>query len=86
MKLQRRNYDSIYTNIYDDVNLLDYITNEFYQSSNTYEYILTTNPVSNANYTINFKENLITGTYRLVISLYDGNNYIGDVYQYLIIR
>lgn len=86
MKLQRRNYDSIYTNIYDDVNLLDYITNEFYQSNNTYEYILTTNPVSNANYTINFKENLITGTYRLVISLYDGNNYIGDVYQYLIIR
>ena len=24
--------------------------------------------------------------YRIVISLYDGDNYIGDVYQYLIIR
>lgn len=86
IKLQRRNYDSIYNNIYNDVNLLDYITNEYNQTSNNYEYILSTNPVNEANYILKFKENLITGTYRIVISLYDGDNYIGDVYQYLIIR
>ena len=86
IKLQRRNYDSIYNNIYNDVNLLDYITNEYNQTSNNHEYILSTNPVNEANYILKFKENLITGTYRIVISLYDGDNYIGDVYQYLIIR
>ena len=33
-----------------------------------------------------FKENLLSGTYKLIVSLYDGENYIGEVYQYIIIK
>ena len=33
-----------------------------------------------------FKDNLKTGTYKLVFSLYDGNVYVGDIYKYIIIK
>lgn len=86
VKLQRRNYDSIYTDSYDLVNLLDYITETLTGTSNEWEYVLSNSPIDNVNYNYTFKENLITGTYKLVVSLYDGNNYIGEAYQYIIIK
>ena len=86
LKLERRDYTSVYSNIYNEVDLLDYVTDNFQKVGETNEYILTTNPVSNITYSLHFKENLMTGTYRLVVSLYDDTNYIGDVYHYIIIR
>ena len=86
LKLERRDYTSVYSNIYNEVDLLDYVTDNFQKIGETNEYILTTNPVSNITYSLHFKENLMTGTYRLVVSLYDDTNYIGDVYHYIIIR
>lgn len=86
VKLKRRNYDNIYTDLYDDVNLLDYISNSLSATSNKWEYVLTNSPLDDVVYNYTFKENLVTGTYKLVVSLYDGNNYIGEVYQYIIIK
>ena len=85
IKLARRNYDTIYTNEYIDVDLMNYVTNTF-ERKKTNEYLLSSNPTSSIDYYINFKENLVSGTYKIIISLYDGNNYIGEVYQYIIIK
>lgn len=86
VKLYRRDYTSIYSDIYNEVNLLDYITNTLNSSPNTNEYYLDTSPTSTTTYFFYLKDNLITGTYKLAISLYDGNNYIGEIYQYIIIK
>ena len=52
----------------------------------TNEYVLSTNPGASTDYYLYFKEGLLSGTYKIIISLYDGDNYIGEVYQYIIIK
>ena len=86
IKLLRRDYSSIYNNIYNEVNLSDYVTNALTASGKSNEYYLSTSPTATATYFLYFKENLVSGTYKLVISLYDGDNYIGEIYQYIIIK
>lgn len=86
IKLLRRDYTSIYTNNYNEVDLKDYTTNTLEDTFKENEYYLSQNPTSESTYFLYFKDNLLDGTYKLVISLYDGNNFIGDVYQYIIIK
>ena len=86
IKLMRRNYDAIYTNTYSEVDLKDYVTNIFDTTTKDKEYILSRNPSNKITYFLYFKDNLLDGTYKLVISLYDNNNFIGEVYQYIIIK
>ena len=86
MSLYRRNYDSIYSTDYEIVDLQDYINEELIKTNKQYEYLLTDTPLNDVSYKYIFKDNLKTGTYKFVISLYDGNTYIGDVYKYIIIK
>ena len=86
ISLKRRNYDSIYSTNYDLVDLKDYISDNLSSTNNEYEYLVTDSIPASLNYYIHFKENLTTGTYKLYFSLYDGNNYIGDVYKYIFIK
>ena len=86
VKLYRRNYDSIYNSVYDEVDLKNYITNVLNTSGNDFEYILVDNPVSKSTYFWYLKDNLVSGTYKIVYSLYDDNNYIGDIYKYMVIK
>lgn len=86
VKLYRRDYSSVYSNEYNLVNLTDYVSNNLNSSSNEYEYYLSNNPVDGLNLTLYFKDNLLSGTYKIGFSLYDGNNYIGEVYKYVIIK
>lgn len=86
IKLYRRNYDSIYSSVYDEVNLRDYITNEFVSPGNMEYYLANSSPGSNTNYFLYFKDDLLSGTYKFDIMLYDGNNYIGDINEYFIIK
>ena len=86
IKLQRRNYDNVYSLDYTDVNLLDYIENPYNKTNINNLYLLSDNPLDDINYTLRMKTNLKTGTYRIVISLYDDNTYIGEVYDYMIIK
>ena len=86
IKLARRSYETIYTNEYNDVDLKDYVTNQLEITTNPNEYSLSTTPQSSTLYYLYFKENLLSGTYKLIVSLYDGENYIGEVYQYIIIK
>ena len=85
LSLYRRNYDEVYDLNYTKVNLLDYITNNL-QDLGEYTYLLDENPFSNMSKFIYLKENLKSGTYKFVFSLYDGDIYIGDVSKYVIIK
>ena len=32
------------------------------------------------------KENLVSGTYKLVYKVYDGDNFVGETYEYIVIK
>lgn len=86
LKLLRRDYSTIYTNTYNEVDLKDYVTNTLDTTNNEKEYLLTNNPTKESDHFLYFKDNLLDGTYKLVVSLYDNNTLIGEVYQYIIIK
>lgn len=87
MSLYRREYGSdIYSQDYNLVDLKDYVTNTLTNTNNEKEYLVSDNPIHTSFNYLNFKENLVTGTYKLVFKLYDGNNFIGEAYEYFIIK
>ena len=86
IKLLRRKYDNIYTYEYDEVDLKNYVTNNFANTINPNEYILSTNPIDGLEYNLMMKDSLVSGTYKILVSLYDGDNKIGDTYEYMIIK
>ena len=43
-------------------------------------------PEASMNTTLYLKNNLTSGTYKIVISLYDNDTYIGDVHKYIIVK
>ena len=84
--LYRRKYDTIYNKEYEEVDLADYTNQNLVTTSNKNEYFVVTNPQRNNQYKIQFKDNLVTGTYKLTFKLYDGATYIGEDYEYIIIK
>ena len=99
VSLQRRLYDEKYSLKYEKVSAEDFqkifkeqltVANE----SNGEFYIIEPSPslpdtMPEFSLTVNEgsdTEHLKTGTYRIVFSMYDGDNFIGSVYRYLIIR
>ena len=86
IKLMRRKYDTIYSMEYEDVSITDYIQNPLRASSNPFEYYFIDNPPESIDYTFIMKENLISGTYKIVLNLYDNDALIGSVYDYVIIK
>ena len=86
VSLYRRDYSNIYASTYNLVNLTDYVTNTLTGTSMTNEYLVTDSPQSSQNFMLNLKENLMTGTYKIVFKLYDGENYIGEIDKMVIIK
>lgn len=86
VSLYRRDYDNIYTSTYSQVNLADYVSNTLTATSIPNEYLVTDNVQDTQNFNLKLKENLVTGTYKVVFSLYDGENYIGNVEKMIIIK
>lgn len=99
VSLQRRLYDEEYSLKYEKVSIADFkkifadqlkVANE----ENGEFYITepaTTLPDTMPSFSLTLNkgsetEHLKTGTYRIVFSMYDGDNFIGSVYRYLIIR
>ena len=70
---------------YTKVNLTDYISNNLIDKGD-YTYMFEENPLDNLNKSLYLKENLVSGTYKFVFSLYDGDVYIGDCEEYVIIK
>ena len=86
ISLYRRKYVDIYSQEYELVDLQDYISTTFRPTKVDKEYLLSENPLNNTNYFLILKENLLTGTYKLVYKLYDGDTYVGEAYEYMIIK
>ena len=85
ISLYRRNYNEVYDMTYTKVNLTDYISNNLIDKGD-YTYMFEENPLDNLNKSLYLKENLVSGTYKFVFSLYDGDVYIGDCEEYVIIK
>lgn len=84
--LYRRDYQDVYSQNYTLVDLNDYIetpmSNEFVEN----EYVLTRSPANIQQHICQFKENLVSGTYKMTYKLYDGTTFVGDAYEYVVIK
>ena len=86
LKLYRRDYTSEYDTTFTEVNLLDYISNELSTTNVLNEYLVVDDPNETEEIELEFKDNLITGTYKLEFILCDENTKIGIVEKYIIIK
>ena len=86
VSLYRRKYDETYSQEYELVNMQDYITDTLTPATNTNEYVVTSNPTASSQYNYTFKDNLKSGTYKIVYKLYDGENYIGEDSEQIVIK
>lgn len=88
INMKRRNYDDIYSDVYDNVDFTNYFSNSLTRVGLTEDeqFILYTNPLASQDHFLYLKNNLMSGTYQLSFQVYDGNNFIGEVYKYVIIK
>jgi hypothetical protein len=94
VRLERRDYDNLddpndLDYKYEDVDLSDVFVDQL-DVANAEEklYYVTHDLPENIDFSLTLRDDipLRTGTYRIVFGVYDGDNYIGRVYRYLIIR
>ena len=85
VQLYRRKYDTVYSTEYEKVDLLHYVSNNLSAADGT-EYTFAVSPTDGMHQALYLKSGLVSGTYKFVFSLYDGNAYIGDTLQYVIIK
>ena len=98
--MSRRDYSSVDSLGFNVVDLRDYVIDDLISTSihetinddnetslvdSEYIYKISDHLSSNFVYNLTFKSDLVSGTYRLDFRLYDGDNYIGSVYKYIII-
>ncbi|MDO5555528.1 MAG: hypothetical protein Q4G09_02420 [Clostridia bacterium] len=87
VSLNRRDYSQTYSLNYKEVDLADYVSDILTPADiGNDEYIVSTNPSTTSTFFLTLKENLTTGTYKLVYKLYNGSVYIGETYEYIIIK
>lgn len=86
VSLARRKYDSVYQQDYETVDMSDYISTPLTETDFNKEYLFSDLPTDNMSFNWDTKTKLKTGTYRLIFKLYDGNEYIGEEYEYIIIK
>ena len=86
VSLYRRTYQDVYSRDYEQVNLKDYVQNTLIETNREKEYMAFENPSNTQNYNFILKSDLTTGTYKLVYKLYDGENYVGEAYEYIVIK
>ena len=86
VSLYRRTYNDVYSREYEQVDLQDYVLNTLMTTNKEKEYMAFNHPNNSQNYFLNLKSELMTGTYRLVYTLYDGEIYVGEAYEYIVIK
>lgn len=84
--LYRRKYTEVYSNEYELVDLQDYVSSSLTNTKYEKEYLYSESPAAKSQKDYVLKENLKSGTYKIVCKLYDGESYIGEAYEYLIIK
>ena len=86
VELQRRDYNTEYSMEYNVVDFSDYFSNQYNEGHKEKEYMAIKDPVSTHTLFLYFKEELVTGTYKIIFKLYDNDVYIGEAYEYFVIR
>ena len=86
VSLYRRDYSGIYSQSYTIVDLADYVADNLVPTSREKEYLIFESPISSMTHQMQFKNNLVSGTYKIVYKLYDGENYVGEAYEYVVIK
>ena len=86
VSLYRRDYQNVISQDYTLVDLKDYVTDILTPTAKEKEYVAFENPLDKMTDFFYFKENLTTGTYKLVYKLYDDDNYVGEAYEYFVIK
>lgn len=86
ISLYRRDYTEEFSRSYNLVDLKDYVTTSLTPTRREKEYVVSTNPIDKVTHVLTLNQNLVTGTYKIVYKLYDGNSYVGEVYEYMIIK
>ena len=79
VSLYRRDYDEEYAQTYTLVDLQEFVNNGLTKATHNEkekEYIISTSPLEKIENSFIFKQNLMTGTYKLVYKLYDGDVYV----------
>ena len=76
----------MYSQDYELVDFKDYFDGSFTNTVNEKEYVFSNPPMSTEQKTYTLKANLKSGTYKIVCKLYDGQNYIGEDSEYMIIK
>ena len=86
ISLYRRDYDSVYSTLYRQVDFKDFFSNEFATTNRDKKYMLFETPQQIMSTVLYLKENLTSGTYKIQFELYDRDTFIGEVHKYLIIK
>ena len=86
VSLYRRDYSDIYSERYNLVDLADYVKTYISPTARKKEYVVSVKPAKEFNIAYVLKDNLVSGTYKLVYKLYDGNTYVGEAYEYIVIK
>lgn len=86
ISLYRRDYSEVYSNTYNLVDLEDYFSDQFTETNLENVYMLFDPPTSTMTSIVHLKDNLTSGTYKVVFGLYDNNTFIGDVCKYIVIK
>ena len=84
--LYRRDYSEIYSQKYELVDLREFIRDYIIETTTKKEYLVTSAPNSEINFQAKMKENLKSGTYKLVFKLYDDDAFVGEAYDYIVIK
>jgi hypothetical protein len=86
ISMYRRDYIEVYSDRYNLVDFKDYFSNDLDATNLESVYMLFDPPTNTMTTTFNLKDNLMSGTYRLVFGLYDNDTFIGNVYKYIVIK
>lgn len=84
--LYRRNYTEEYSQNYTLVDFKDYTSSVLTETSKEMEYVMSTTPAATTTNYYKIKTDLVTGTYKLVYKLYDGDTYVGEAFDYIVIK
>lgn len=86
MSLYRRDYSDVYEQDYELVDLQDYLIDNLQKTNKDKEYLVFASPKETNTSYYAFNTNLMTGTYKIVYKLYDGDTYVGEAFDYIVIK
>lgn len=86
VSLYRRDYSEEFSQEYELVDIQDYVQNTLIRTNTEKEYVMSNDPQATTTKTYMMNENLMTGTYKIVYKLYDESIYVGEAFDYIVIK